>query len=108
MAAKGRMKLKIQNKNGKVLMRLMGNLDGSGACQVESALERLQGLPRNSKLIFDLSGIRNFEYFGVAILAKSIRRQKNKFQQVSLVGLEISVANVFRHFGLKSTLAIQN
>lgn len=97
------MQLKIQRDNGKVVMHLKGNLDGSGACQVEGALERLQDLPRNCKLIFDLRGVRSFEYFGVAILAKSIRRQKNRFQQVSLMGLQISVENVFRHFDLDST-----
>lgn len=97
------MQLKIQRGNGKVVMHLKGNLDGSGACQVESALERLQDLPKNCKLIFDLRGVRNFESFGVAILSKSIRRQKNRFQQVSLMGLQISVENVFRNFGLDST-----
>jgi len=103
MAAKGRMQLKIKRDNGKVVMHLKGNLDGSGACQVERALERLQDLSGNCKLIFDLRGVRSFEYFGVAILAKCIKRQKNNFQQVGLIGLQLSVENVFRHFGLEST-----
>ena len=108
MAVKRRSQLEIQRDNGKVVIYLKGNLDGSSACQVESALERLQGLPGNGKLIFDLRGVRSFEYFGVAILAKSIRRQKNNFQQVSLIGLQISVEDVFRHFGLESTFSIQH
>jgi anti-anti-sigma factor len=97
------MQLKIKRDNGKVVMHLKGNLDGSGACQVERALERLQDLSGNCMLIFDLRGVRSFEYFGVAILAKCIKRQKNNFQQVSLIGLQLSVENVFRHFGLEST-----
>jgi anti-anti-sigma factor len=108
MAVKGRMQLKIQRNNGKVVMYLNGNLDGSGACQVERALERLKDLPGNCELIFDLSGIRNFEYFGVAILAKYIRKQKDNFQKVSLIGQQISVQNVFRHFGLESTLSTKH
>ena len=98
------MQLKIQRDNGKVVMYLKGNLDGSGACQVERALERLQDLPGNCELIFDLRGVRTFEYFGVALLANSMKRQKHNFEQVSLIGLQISMENVFRHFGLESTL----
>jgi anti-anti-sigma factor len=97
------MQLRIQQNNGEVSMHLKGKLDGSGACQVENALERLKDLPRNRKLIFDLGGVRSFEYFGVAMLAKSIRRKRNKFQQISFIGLQTSVANVFRHFGVESS-----
>lgn len=96
--------LKIHRENGKVVMRLKGNLDGSLACQVERALERIQDLPGNCRLIFDFREVRSFEYFGVALFAKSIRRQKHNFQQVNFIGLQISVDNVFRRFGLKSAI----
>jgi anti-anti-sigma factor len=75
------MQLEIYQNNGEVLMHLRGNLDGSGACQVEHALKRLQDKANNCRLIFDLRGIRSFEYFGIAILAKRIRGQKGIFKR---------------------------
>jgi anti-anti-sigma factor len=102
MAAKGRMQLKIKRDNGKVVMSLNGYLDGSGACQVEHALRRLKKIPKDSKLIFDLGRVRNFEYFGIAILAKSIRNQRKCFQEISLTGLPPSTENVFKRFGLEN------
>jgi anti-anti-sigma factor len=102
---KKRMELKIQRDIGKVVVRLKGNLDGSNACQVESVLKQLQDLPGSCRLIFDLRGVSAFEYFGVALLAQSIRRQRDKFQQVSLIGQQLSAVNVFRRFGLESTLS---
>ncbi len=102
MAKKKSISLKILRSNGNVFMRIEGHLDGNGACQVERVLERLQEKTRNCKLILDLSGIRNFEYFGVAILARGIRGQKRHFQEISLTGLQASAESVFRRFGLES------
>lgn len=97
------MQLRIQRDNAKVVIHLKGTLDGSGACQVEHTLQRLQKISKGCRLVFDLGGLRSFEYFGVAILAKSIRSQKNHFQEISLTGLETSTQNVFKRFGLEST-----
>lgn len=101
MAAKKYLQLKIIKTKGKVVMRLNGYLDGGGACQVEHELQQLREKARGCKLIFDLGGVRNFEYFGIAIMAKSIRRQRTHFQEVSLTGLHESNENVFRRFGLR-------
>lgn len=101
MAGKERMQLKIPTDNGKLGMRLNGNLDGSGACQVEHALHRLQETSKNRNLVIDFHGIRNFEYFGIAILAKSIKTQGKYFQQINLTGLLPSTENVFKRFGLE-------
>jgi anti-anti-sigma factor len=102
MAKKRSINLKIMQSTGNVFMRIEGHLDGSGACQVEHALKRLQEKTRNCRLIFDLSGIRNFEHFGIAILAKSIRDQKRHFQEISVTGLQASTESIFRRFGVEN------
>ena len=102
MAKKKSINLKIMRSNGNVFMRIEGHLDGSGACQVERVLERLREKTRNCMLIFDLRGIRNFEYFGIAILAKIIRGQRRHFQEISLTGLQASTESGFRRFGVEN------
>ena len=105
MAVKRRIRLKIQGDHGKVVVRLNGYLDGSGACQVDHALQRLQETSKGCRLSLDLGGIRNFEYFGIAILAKSIKSQRSHFEEIILTGLQASTENVFKRFGLPSTTA---
>jgi anti-anti-sigma factor len=100
MAVMKRSQLEIKRGNGKVVMHLKGNLDGSSACQVEHAMKRLEGTAEGCQLVFDFGGVRNFEYFGIALLAKSLRSQKRHFQEVSLTGLQTSTENVFKRFGL--------
>ncbi len=97
------MQLRIQRDNEKVVIHLKGTLDGSTACQVEHVLQRLQKISKGCRLVFDLGRLRSFEYFGVAIFAKSIRSQKNYFQEISFTGLQTSTQNLFRSFGLEST-----
>jgi anti-anti-sigma factor len=105
MAGKKRMQVTIQGDRDTVVMRLQGNLDGSSACEVEQALHRVMGKATGRKLIFDLGGVHTYEYFGVALLAKSIRDQKNHFQEVLLKGLSAATENVFRNLGVDGAIA---
>ena len=102
MAKKKSINLKIMQSKGDVFMRIEGHLDGSGACQEERALKRLHEKTRNCKLILGLRGIRNFEYFGIAILAKNIRSQRRHFQEVSVTGLQTSTESIFKRFGVEN------
>ncbi|HYA02029.1 MAG TPA: STAS domain-containing protein [Syntrophobacteria bacterium] len=105
MAGKGRMRVSIDGDRDTVVMRLQGNLDGSSACEVEQALDRVVDKTTGRKLVFDLGGVRTYEYFGVAILAKTIRNQRNHFQEVLLKGLSAATENVFKHFGVYGAAA---
>lgn len=102
MGSKGPMHLKIQGDNGKVVLYLSGSLDGSSACQVEHAIERLEVTPEGRQLVFDFSRVQNFEYFGIALLAKSLRSHKRHFQEISLTGLQTSTEGIFKRFGLEN------
>lgn len=102
--ASQRLNLKILETGGQVVMRLNGCLDGSGACQVEQALQQLQKEARGKKLRFDLGGVRKFEYFGIALLARGIKSQKGHFQEVVLTGLRAPTDKVFRRFGLEAVV----
>jgi anti-anti-sigma factor len=102
MAVKRRSQLEIQRENGKVVIHLKGNLDGSSVCQVDHAMKRLEKTPEGCQLVFDLGGVRNFEYFGIVLLAKSLRSQKNRFQEISLTGLRRSTESIFKRFGLEN------
>jgi len=101
----GRMQVSIQGDRDTVVMRLRGNLDGSSACQVEQALHRLLEKSKGRKLVFDLGGVHTYEYFGVAILAKSIRSQRSHFKEISFQGMPTSTENVFRSFGIDGSSA---
>jgi anti-anti-sigma factor len=105
VAGKRRMQVSIQGDRDTVVMRLQGNLDGSSACEVEQALHRVVGKSTGRKLIFDLGGVHTYEYFGVALLARSIRNQRNHFQEILLKGLSAASENVFRHLGVDSAIA---
>jgi anti-anti-sigma factor len=99
------MQLRIHQNNGSLVIHLRGNLDGTGACQIERALEALPGRSRDKALTIDLSGVHRFEYFGIALLAKRIRRERHHFHEISLTGLQKPTQNVFRRFGLHGCLA---
>ncbi len=105
MAGKRRMQVTIHGDRDLVVMRLQGNLDGSSACEVEQALHRVVEKSTGRKLVFDLGGIHTYEYFGVALLAKSIRNQRNHFQEILLKGLSAATENVFRHLGVDGAMA---
>jgi len=105
MTGPGRMQVSIRGDRNTVVMRLRGNLDGSSACQVEQALHRVLETSRGRRLIFDLGGVHTYEYFGVAILARSIRSQRNHFKEISFQGVPTSTESVFRRFGVDGTSA---
>jgi anti-anti-sigma factor len=105
MTGPGRMQVSIQGDRDTVVMRLRGNLDGSSACQVEQVLHRVLEKSRGRRLILDLGGVHTYEYFGVAILARSIRSQRNHFKEISFQGVPISTESVFRRFGVDGTSA---
>jgi anti-anti-sigma factor len=102
MAKKHRFNLKVISNNGKVFLRLKGDLNGSGACQMEHALERLRHVPKTSRLTVDLSGIRDLDCFGVVHFAKAIRRQRYRFSKISLTGLKETTESLFKRFGLEN------
>jgi anti-anti-sigma factor len=103
MTGPGRMQVSIQGDRDTVIMRLRGNLDGSSACQVEQALQRVLEKSKRRKLVFDLGGVHTYEYFGVAILARGIRSQRNYFKEISFQGMPTSTEHVFRRFGVDGT-----
>lgn len=96
------MRLQVDKNNEKVLVTLKGNLDESGACQVEHALDGLREVSRGNKVVVDLSGVHSFEYFGIASFTKVIRGQINYFDEITLTGLHGSIENVFKRFGFKN------
>ncbi|MGE5311796.1 MAG: STAS domain-containing protein [Nitrospirota bacterium] len=105
MTGPGPMQVTIQGDRDTVIIRFRGNLDGSSACQVEQALHRVHEKSRGRKLVFDLGGVRTYEYFGVAILARSIRSQRNHFKEITFQGMPTSTEHVFRRFGVDGTSA---
>jgi anti-anti-sigma regulatory factor len=98
----GRLNVKVKQNNGKVCMRLTGELNGSGACQMENALERLRHVAEASRLTLDFSGIREFDYFGVVQSARAIRAQRRRFFEISLTGLKETTESLFKRFGLEN------
>ena len=106
MTGPGRMQVSIQGDRDTVVMRLRGNLDDSSACQVEQVLHRVLEKSRGRRLILDLGGVHTYEYFGVAVLARSIRSQRNHFKEISFQGVPISTESVFRRFGVAGTSAV--
>jgi len=88
--------------NDKLLLRLRGDLNGSSACQMENTLERLRDLPKAGKLTVDLGGISDFDYFAAVHFARSIRRQRYRFFEISLTSLKESAENLFNRFSLEN------
>lgn len=105
MTGPGRMQVSIQGDRDTVVMRLRGDLDGSSACQVEQVLHRVLAKSRGRRLIFDLGGVHTYEYFGVAVLARSIRSQRNHFKEIFFQGVPISTESVFRRFAVDGSSA---
>lgn len=88
------MQITLQKQSEGVLILLNGNLDGSTACEIEHAVQPLLE-DGGMRLVFDFSEVRKVEYFGVVILAKVLRTQKNQFSQITFSGLGPSVQKVF-------------
>jgi len=92
--------LTIEQENGRVSVRIVGDLDGRGAGQVQRSLDRLSHLSKAAELTVDLSALRDFDYFGVVTFAKTMRTQLNRFREVRLTGLEGPSEKLFKRFGL--------
>ena len=93
------MHLKIRKSSGVVSISMEGKLDGSSAWQVKEALEDLCGISRKSRLYLDFNRVRQWEHFGVAILAKSLTSIKSHFQEIRLNGIDETLINLFRSLG---------
>lgn len=100
MAGKKRFGLRFRRNKDNLFFRLRGKLDGSGACQMEQALDRLRNVTKDARLTVDLSEIREFDYFGIVHFAKVIRGRRYRFSEISLSGLEGGTERLFKRFGL--------
>jgi anti-anti-sigma factor len=93
------MQITFQKQSREVLVLLNGTLDGSTACEIEHAMQRLMETG-GTKLVFDFSGVRNVEYFGVAIFAKVVRGQRSQFSEITFAGLRPAAQKLFKRFVL--------
>ena len=100
MAGKKPFGLRFRRNKDNLLFRLRGKLDGSGACQMEHALDRLRDVPNHARLTVDLSGVRDFDYFGIVHFAKVLRGRRYRFGEICLSGLESGAEKLFKRFGL--------
>ena len=100
MAGKKRFSLRFVRNNHNLFLRFRGKLDGSGACEIENALDRLGDASKDARLNVDLSGIREFDYFGIVRFAKVIRGRRYRFKEICLSGLESGAERLFKRFGL--------
>ena len=92
----GAMEINIQKQSGDVSIQLKGNLNGSTACQVEQALDFIQD-SSFSRLEIDFAQVHKLEFFGVALLANALKRQRS---HVTFTGLKPSAKKLFIRFGL--------
>jgi ABC-type transporter Mla MlaB component len=76
------------------LARLSGAFDGLAARRLEAMLARAQP---GDRLRIDLTKIREFHDFGIAVLAQALTRCK---AQVTLLGLRQHQIRVLRYFGV--------
>jgi anti-anti-sigma factor len=95
-------KLNVSSNNHTLFVRITGHLDGSTACELEQALQDRQDASTADELNVDLSGVHRFDYFGIAVFAKVMRGQRNRFNHISFTGLQPSTENVFRRLGLEN------
>jgi anti-anti-sigma factor len=93
------MEIKVQKLSGEVVILLNGTLNGSTACEIEHAIQPLLE-SGGTRLVFDFSGVRNVERFGLIIFANVLRSQQNQFSEVTVAGLQPAVQKLFRRYGL--------
>jgi anti-anti-sigma regulatory factor len=92
----GAMEINIQKQSGDITIQLKGNLNGSTACQVEQALDFIQD-SGFSRLEIDFAQVRKIEFFGVALLANALKRQRS---HLTFTGLKPSAQKLFIRLGL--------
>ena len=76
------------------LIRMSGTFDGLRARRLEAMLARAEP---GASLRVDLTQIREFHDFGIAVLAQALTRSK---AQVTLLGLRRHQIRVLRYFGV--------
>ena len=108
MAGKKRFGLRFRRNRDNLFFRLRGKLDGSGACQMENVLNRLQDVPNDARLAIDLSEVREFDYFGIVHFDKVIRGRRYRFREISLSGLEGGAERLFKRFGLANGIVTRS
>jgi anti-anti-sigma regulatory factor len=79
------------------LARLSGAFDGLAARRLEALLARAEP---GDHLRIDLTKVREFHDFGIAVLAQALTRCK---AQVTLLGLRQHQIRVLRYFGVDTT-----
>ena len=98
------MQLKIRETGGALVLSMIGKLDGSSVWQIKQALEDLSKTSKTHRLQVDFRGVRQWERFGVAILAKNLKGLAIHFREISLTGLSEALETVFRSAGLGANI----
>lgn len=94
------MQLKIRKTKQTIVLSASGKLDGSTAWQIKHALDHLRKNSRMLKLQVDFKCVRQWERFGVAILAKHLKSLAAHFQEVTLTGVDDMLGKSFKSVGL--------
>jgi hypothetical protein len=85
--------IRLEEVDERLVLRLIGTLDGRTALAVTQALRELPPLP----LTVDFSQVRTFVDLSVDLLTRALRDRP-----VSLTGLGRHQARMFRYFGFRT------
>lgn len=94
----------VRVKNGVVIFSINNNLNGSSAISIGVYMDRLvhQGA---QKILLDFSQVRNFEYFGMAVLMDILLQYKKKREiKIDLQGLNEECLTAARYLGFERVL----
>jgi anti-anti-sigma regulatory factor len=81
------------------ILRFEGTFDGVAARRVEVALARAEA---GDRLLVDLTEVRDFHDFGIAVLGRALTRTR---AEVKLRGLRSHQLRVLRYFGVDAEAA---
>jgi anti-anti-sigma factor len=74
-----------QQVNGTLVLKLMGDIDGSSASEIAVYLDRASG--HYDRFVIDASAVKKLHPFGVAVLDKAITRLRRAGNDLRLADL---------------------
>lgn len=100
------MQLEIRGTRQITVVCLSGKLDGSTAWQVKHTLDGLLKSAKGSRLQLDFQRVRQWERFGAAILARSLKQMGTRFREVTLIGVDAALEKAFKSLGLGTNVVL--
>ena len=102
------MELTTQNKDGKMVVYLKGEIDHHTAAGVRDSIDRLISIHRPQVFILDLEGVNFMDSSGLGLILGRYRKTKENGIEMFLCNIDERILRILKMAGVDKLIEITN